>query len=599
MDTKSAPCRQNRRQQAQEIVKDLVLPYLEQLDTPRALSVWLMFRDGEHRQLLDLRIDPLWYEKAEDFRKDYCATELLHKSDLLDSGIDTRAVAVEKAREAEQLCSETNVRFHGIQVARNPCDLFTSEQPGALAILLDARQRILKVLGSSPPRSLPSFSGWSPGRTTQSKSPKLSALEKFQVKPDVTAGAYALGINFLNDSPLWASSVIDADGACSLVPKLGTLKITEGSVGLVVPKNAKTGRFICYEPHLNIAMQLSVGKWLRRRLLTRCGIDLDDQSINGALAVEGSKTGRLATIDLSSASDTISRELVKFLLPEEWYHLLNRLRSRQTFWPDTKLWHVNLKFSSMGNGFTFELESLIFYAIAWASMKHTHSVQPFTSGRLQNLSVYGDDIVVDKRSYSTVVMALESAGFRVNNKKSYVHGLFRESCGMNAFAGFVVNPPRIRAGQRGLSLVVSFHNRIREHWAAYLGYLPREVAQLLAAYRARYPGPLGPQGFGDGHYHVNLDEACPTRAGHIPKFAGWDGWFFKTRRPFQQSRLTSFLDGSGSCHFRSIYAKAALLAATAPRKPYELERTLLETGSYTKSLLRVFTREWEDLLVLD
>jgi hypothetical protein len=593
MDTKSAPRRKARRPLEQEQLKRLVLPYLEQLDTPRSLSVWLLFSQGEHAQLLDLAIDPLRYNDAESFRKDYCATELLKKSDLLDTGINTTEVAVKVARDAESLCRSTNERFEKV----------LNETPSSgldetmLCILHNARKKLLKIIGDSPPKDLLTHVGWSPGRTTVSYGPALSALEKYRVKPDVTLAAHALGIQLLNSSPRWAQSAIDADGACSLIPVLGVLKIAEGNVGLVVPKNAKTGRFICYEPHLNIALQRPIGSWLRRRLKNRCNVDLDDQTINGEMAVRASREGNLATLDLSSASDTLSKKLVQFLLPEEWYHLMDRVRSRQTKWPGKSEYEVNAKFSSMGNGFTFELESLVFYTLVWAAYKF-EDIRMIVS-RDGNTHVYGDDIIVDSRVYETVVKTLSFAGFQVNTKKSYNTGFFRESCGTNAFAGQVINPPRIRPGQRGLSMVIAFHNRIREHWANYFGFLPRSIAQLTASFRRDFPGPLGPCDFGDGHYHVNLDEACPFRANHAKRYSGWEGWFFRTRKPFQKSRLHSFLDGSGGYHFRKSFEIACYLAATGPRKPYELEKTLLEAGSFTKSTLRVYTMKWCELLVLD
>jgi hypothetical protein len=124
-----------------------------------------------------------------------------------------------------------------------------------------------------------------------------------------------------------------------------------------VPKNAKTFRSTVTEPVLNGLTQLAIGDFLFDRL-KRSGLDLRDQTRNQRLALEGSLTGALATLDLSSASDTISRELVYHLLPLEWAHFLGLSRTGHIKYRGQR--YTLEKFSSMGNGYTFPLESLIF-----------------------------------------------------------------------------------------------------------------------------------------------------------------------------------------------------------------------------------------------
>jgi hypothetical protein len=96
-------------------------------------------------------------------------------------------------------------------------------------------------------------------------------------------------------------------------------------------------------------------------------------------------------------------------------------------------WVTLEKFSSMGNGFTFELETLLFYAIAKAA------------GGLQRdeLSVYGDDIIIPTRCASDVLAALRFFGFTPNQRKTFVQGPFRESCGGDFFCGVDVTPYRL------------------------------------------------------------------------------------------------------------------------------------------------------------
>jgi hypothetical protein len=205
-----------------------------------------------------------------------------------------------------------------------------------------------------------------------------------------------------------------------------------------VPKSFDTDRPIGMEPSGNMFLQLGLGAMIRRRLKS-VGIDLNDQSINRKLAFEGSVTGKYSTIDLSSASDTISYELVKELMPSDWFDYLDRTRSSCSTISVSKHKGTNLtlqKFSSMGNGFTFELESLIFYAIVLASSgSHAGS---------SNISIFGDDIIVPPWMYDRAAAALEACGFSVNHSKSFRMGPFKESCGGNYFRGFDITPIRIK-----------------------------------------------------------------------------------------------------------------------------------------------------------
>jgi hypothetical protein len=324
----------------------------------------------------------------------------------------------------------------------------------------------------------------------------------------------------------------------------------EGNVMLTVAKNAKTDRVICYEPHMNIGLQLSVGSYISKRL-KRVGVDLSRQDINQRRALLGSKTGHLSTIDLKMASDTVAKELVWELLPVDWVLLLDTIRSRKTQWPDGT-WRENQKFSSMGNGFTFELESLIFYAIA--------------SATAPNISVYGDDIVVPTTHFTEVCENLESSGFRVNWNKSFCDSSFRESCGADGFSGTLVTPFYLRAPIKCLSDVWLLHNGIREVFRTTYG--GERWSKLLSIWRDIFPGPRGPQDFGDGHYHVSFDESGATR-----DFNGLDGWWFHT---YSKVFHDEFVWGNGQARvIPGRFYAAALCAATGPKRP----RSLWDTGA--------------------
>lgn len=200
-------------------------------------------------------------------------------------------------------------------------------------------------------------------------------------------------------------------------------------------------------------LQKGVGRHIRRQLL-RHGVNLNDQSINRSLARQGSIDNTIATIDLSSASDSVSIQAVRALLPHDWYLYLNDIRSRRVVVDGTSV--ETEMFSSMGNGFTFELESLIF----WALMKSV----AYLRGHSGIINVYGDDIIIPSGMYDDAVWVLQEFGFSVNPEKSYHTGPFRESCGGHYHNGEDVTPFYLRREPETLTDLIRVANQLRR-WA--------------------------------------------------------------------------------------------------------------------------------------
>jgi hypothetical protein len=198
-----------------------------------------------------------------------------------------------------------------------------------------------------------------------------------------------------------------------------------------VPKTVKTFRSIAVEPLLNGFLQKGVDNFMRLRL-RRIGIHLENQSINSNLAFEGSREDSddsFVTIDLSSASDSISIGLVRNLVTPQWFEFLNSIRSK-SFLDKGKIIPYT-KFCSMGNGFCFPLETLLFTAACVAVGCGT---------ACQDFHVYGDDIIVRKRYAEPLLKLLAVMGFAVNTRKTALSGPFRESCGTDWFNGEDVRP---------------------------------------------------------------------------------------------------------------------------------------------------------------
>jgi hypothetical protein len=195
-----------------------------------------------------------------------------------------------------------------------------------------------------------------------------------------------------------------------------------------VPKNWKTDRTIACEPEGNLTLQLALDSYIKEKLRS-IGVNLSDQFKNQALACEGSINDELVTLDLSMASDTVSFNTVSWLLPHPWFKFANSVRT--AFGRGFGKRFKYEKFSSMGNGCTFTIESLIFAALCKAS-------------GARKWAVYGDDLIVNKEALPRLLDLLKFFGFRINQDKSYTSGPFRESCGADWFKGSDITPFYLR-----------------------------------------------------------------------------------------------------------------------------------------------------------
>lgn len=187
-----------------------------------------------------------------------------------------------------------------------------------------------------------------------------------------------------------------------------------GSRFSTVPKNNEKRRPINVECFGNTLTQSVIGEGIRAVLRKEYDIDLDNLSDLHRCKV--SKPNRWATIDLSNASDSVSVELCKFLLPKWFFDKLDQTRSHMVLGPDGH-YHITKKISSMGNGFTFELMTLILTVLC----KELD----------EEATVFGDDITIHPIQATLLISLLTEVGFLVNAEKSFINGPFRESCGAN------------------------------------------------------------------------------------------------------------------------------------------------------------------------
>lgn len=346
-----------------------------------------------------------------------------------------RDAAIAKWKAVEQHNAETNERLSSAESDFNILPRITLGR-----FLKHCRWTVKSVLGELTNDVV--VGGFSGGASTSRRHAESHPGFKFSDKADVTEDA-CFAVDILHrEVPFFRTHGM-----------FYHLKEVAGAVLFTVPKNSDIDRCACKEPDINMYLQRGVGKHIRRRLL-RSGINLNDQSINRGLAREGSITGALATLDLSSASDCVSIGLVRTLLPEDWYLYLNDIRSSRVS-VDGDIVTTGM-FSSMGNGFTFELESLLFFAIAKSVL--------YFEGVPGRLSVYGDDIICPVRGYDMITWVLSWFGFIPNLDKSFASGPFRESCGGHYHMGEDVTPFFLKRPADNLTDLIRVTNQLRK-WA--------------------------------------------------------------------------------------------------------------------------------------
>jgi len=259
---------------------------------------------------------------------------------------------------------------------------------------------------------------------------------------------------------------------------LGDPVVVHGSRVSFAPKTRDVSRMICVEPSLNMYFQLGLGALLEGRLRGRFNIDLSTQpAINRRLAYAGSKTGRFATIDLSSASDSISLGLCKEFLPDWVFDTLMEIRSPSTQVGSERV-SLNMM-STMGNGFTFPLQTILFSCLVRAVYRF-YGIR-IGRGR-RDWAVFGDDIIVRSECFRLVIRLLELLGFSPNSKKTFSEGPFRESCGADWFYGQPARPVFLKKLDSLQDIMVAIN--LLNEWTADTGIpLPEGVRCLVEGIR--------------------------------------------------------------------------------------------------------------------
>lgn len=245
---------------------------------------------------------------------------------------------------------------------------------------------------------------------------------------------------------LLSSSVDEASGSVRITQSLPTSRFK------FVHKKFGKPRCICIE-------QLEV-QWLQQGLrralysvvenhpLTKGYVSFTDQSINGLKALQASTAhGVHSTIDMSSASDRISRDLVEYLfgdneeLCKSLLSLSTRIIELPKDIPYKRKYLMAKKFAPMGSALCFPVMALVHFALIKSIIstkvpQHVNDIPVW---------VYGDDIILEKAHTDCVFEQLPGFGMKLNLKKSFKNSLFRESCGVHAYNGVIITPTRLKS----------------------------------------------------------------------------------------------------------------------------------------------------------
>lgn len=469
-------------------VKRIAGHYFDGLATPFALSVKQKMLDGCWEDLQKLYVDPRAYTDAQSYMLDACAAGFLKKyQDFPTDPAQRKARAMEKWWDGEKQCHLSNLRLAPYLPRLRY--LSDGQEPHVDELFQLAKRIIAGWIGTEPPPLIEGRFG--PGSTYSDFGETATILHKIGSNdPTMTHDVCWYLPQWLGTQ--WGRSFASRRREVSVVP---------GNRVQVAPKTAWIDRVTAAEPSINVFYQLGRGKQLRKLLLRRAKWDLaHSQEIHRLVAEKNSIEKLFFTEDLSNASDTICRILVEILLSPSWYETLDQLRSKRSLVDGQ--WVILEKFSSMGNGFTFELETIIFAALTCATIRLNGGV-----GKLgEDVFVYGDDIIAEEVYLPAVRSVLAFCGFTSNAEKSFSGtDSFRESCGGDFFNGSAVRPHFLKEEPTGPQDYIKLHNglrRVREQLIRLNHDLPGKILAKVADNIPTSDRVYGPLSLGDICLHA-------------------------------------------------------------------------------------------------
>jgi len=201
----------------------------------------------------------------------------------------------------------------------------------------------------------------------------------------------------------------------------------------LVPKDYRGPRLISIEPaamqYLQQAMMRRLTQVIHYRMNST--VRLDDQNHNRRSAAKACDN-QMSTVDLTSASDTLSAVLIWHLFSQvpDWRRALLSLRSDFVGFPTKSVRLVAM--SPMGSAICFPLQTIVFASLAIAVTQKVYMCGYQTASRL--VRCYGDDIIIPLPCTDLLISVLRSIGCEPNAHKTCYRTPFRESCGGEWFS---------------------------------------------------------------------------------------------------------------------------------------------------------------------
>lgn len=441
-------------------------------------------------------------------RAKYLMSALLKKFQFKSDNQMRIDSAIRTFRIAEERCTAFNAGGYSSLVA--------GKTEYHAKVLTYARNFLRSVLGDKciTKDILTRWSRHGPGSNLDTKRGESSIYDKYENWPySVTQRALPYARYLITTDSRWFGALQESYRVKNNIPFNypidvevfwnSVLNVVPGNRIAFVPKNAKTERSIAIEPAMNLMLQLGVDGFIRTRL-KRWDIDLDSQTKNARMAYRGSidtSDKSYVTLDLSMASDTLSLKLCEILLPPDWFDYLMKLRSPSGDLNGETIHYE--KISSMGNGYTFVLESAIFAALCYAAIKACRGSVDLK----RDMSIYGDDLIVRRRDASNVIETLNHAGFALNSDKSFLYGKVRESCGSDWFEGKPVRPVFLTEMPNDVTDLFVDYNRLKRILDTYWGITDSVTLKLIKKWIPErfqtFTGPFSDEEF-SSYRHTKL-----------------------------------------------------------------------------------------------
>lgn len=402
---------------------------------------------------------------------------------LVDPQWDRKPATYSTWRANEERCRKLNrkfdilMRLHKEDAYITGTDAHKASRYKLELLLQRFRAAIHYVLGDCPPLDdIAEHAYYGPGSSTGVKGREVHYNRKVR-NFDTCSGSVDLASQMLtHDKTVWAEVGMDPtyshlpearEGFRRVVSERLAKSVVSADHLMFVHKNIAVQRSICAQPTVSGAIQLGFHVELAQRLLSRCHIDLSDQGWNQKLARLGSLTWEdenpLCTLDKSDASALLCHRLVLLGLPAAWCRSLMRTRTASYLAPidmggGIHSYHM---YGGMGNGTTFAIQTLLFWAGAYATSSHK-SVESFVDQRLY--AVYGDDVILPRNHAKEYMYFMQRLGLRFNKRKTFLDGPFRESCGADFYDGVPVRPATVDSESGILSdlEVIGIHNTLAD-----------------------------------------------------------------------------------------------------------------------------------------